>query len=226
MPCYQTHLHFNLRWYVFYSLKKFRSCRPNACFLQGNLTQNVYLGSTLLGNGVIQDAALYPFHNSTYALTVGSLNIAGALNNMSQLISYEGGALMNGKILLTTNNNQTTYDGQNITYFAQTLGQLRLPIELDLAQVLQTTNINLTGTTGGSGNGTGTSSVVDEFLGGSGNGSVVSQVIKGMMQGIAEEAGSNLGNLLSGLLGGILNTKTNTQTTKIEDLDELAILES
>lgn len=213
---------------------------------QGNLTQNVISGTTQLGTGVLSNAVLYPFYNSSYPLLI-SVDLGAALQNLTQIIASQIGPIINGKVSLTTNNNSTVYDGQDLDYYHQPLYALKLPIELDLANVLGTLNVNLTAPTSSgntTGNGTavgigglagllgndtgnGTAGGLGGLAGLLGNGSAISGAIQGFLQGIGNEAGPSLGAILSGLLGGFGPRSMNRTSpiTGIRELDDSTVLE-
>lgn len=91
----------------------------------------------VVGQATIQNVILRPGDN-TVALS-GEVDISTILDNLSDIISDQKAALLDGDIELSASGNSTVYNGVHIQYYEDVLNNLTLTTRVPILEVLSGT---------------------------------------------------------------------------------------
>ncbi|KAI5917204.1 hypothetical protein F4810DRAFT_68946 [Camillea tinctor] len=99
----------------------------------GNITFNIWTGDILVAKASVVEVLLQPGNNTLPFR--GEVFLDTVLANFVEVLRSQSGILGSGKIALGITGNETTINGQHITYVENVLNRARLSSELPLMQL-------------------------------------------------------------------------------------------
>ncbi|KAJ5657052.1 hypothetical protein N7507_009002 [Penicillium longicatenatum] len=110
-------------------------------FALGNVTLNLRSYDLLVGQATMHNVVLKP-GNNTVSLR-GSLDVNAITENLSDILTSQRTALLQGKFQLSASGNSTIYNGVHISYYEEILNNLTLTAQVSVLEVLTGTLENL-----------------------------------------------------------------------------------
>lgn len=98
------------------------------------MTLNLMSSDLIIGQATILNVVLKP-GNNTVALR-GRVDTTTVLENLSEILTVQKAALMDGDLELSASGNSTIYNGVHIKYYEQVLNNLTLITRVPILQIL------------------------------------------------------------------------------------------
>ncbi|KAH8694961.1 hypothetical protein BGW36DRAFT_428860 [Talaromyces proteolyticus] len=103
----------------------------------GNTSVNIMSGDLVIATGMIENLFLQP-GNNTFAIR-GKANLTNLIENLGDLLKYQGPYIKNGNLELTTHVTNIEYNGSRVPYYSDEMGKLPLTAQTPVLGLLLNT---------------------------------------------------------------------------------------